>query len=184
MPLALLMSFVLGVKPAYLVVGTESPHLSGRCSGRTTSFLRLDATRGGRGANRRPQRQRRPRGAFSVERVGAGASQSQPVRVVSVGYLVLALRGVERHPSAGLRRDLATALRLDELAVVLHGLSARGRRRDAGEDRRRDLELDDVGGPVDSTGTETFYGASVTLNVAPPLTGMVSKLMAVRSALN
>ena len=37
---------------------------------------------------------------------------------------------------------------------------------------------------VDTTSTETLYGASVTLNVAPPSTGTVLKLTRVLSALN
>ena len=73
-----------------------------------------------------------------------GRAEASP----SVSRVLLpALRGVERHPSARLRRNLAAALRLDVLAVVLQGLSARGPRRGAGDDRLRDHELDAVGRP-------------------------------------
>ena len=47
----------------------------------------------------------------------------------AAGYCggLAALRGDERHPGASLGSDLAALHRLDELAVVLHGLGANGR---------------------------------------------------------
>ena len=73
-----------------------------------------------------------------------------------------ALRGDERHAGASLRSGLAAALRLDELAVVLHGLSAGGGRRVVGDDRSRHLELDRLRGRCPFTfSVATVIGAVV-----------------------